>query len=183
MTHANNDFDWNDETVGRLKALWAEGQTTAEIGRRMGISKNAIVGKAHRLKLDARPSPIRRGNAQPHAPAARPHPSCLAEMMPVPRSTPAPAPARVQKPEPQVKEPAAQLRVIEQSTLAIATVRRASPVNSCCWPIGEPGTRAFRFCDANALAGKPYCAAHSQRAYIEKRPTRDERSAERSSRR
>ncbi|WP_237214174.1 GcrA family cell cycle regulator, partial [Falsiroseomonas oryziterrae] len=53
-------MDWTPEAIERLKALWAEGHSTAEIGRRMGISKNAVVGKAHRLSLPARPSPIRR---------------------------------------------------------------------------------------------------------------------------
>ncbi|HYZ21769.1 MAG TPA: GcrA family cell cycle regulator, partial [Rhodopila sp.] len=51
---------WDEETIRLLRELWAEGLSTAEIGRRLGVSKNAIVGKAHRLDLDARPSPIRR---------------------------------------------------------------------------------------------------------------------------
>ena len=59
MRCASDPFDWNDENVRRLKTLWAEGHSTAEIGRRMGVTKNAIVGKAHRLNLPARPSPIR----------------------------------------------------------------------------------------------------------------------------
>ena len=42
-------MEWNDETIARIRALWSEGYSTAEIGRRMGISKNAVVGKAHRL--------------------------------------------------------------------------------------------------------------------------------------
>ena len=46
-----------DDTIARLRDLWAEGLSTAEIGRRLGVSKNAIVGKAHRLELSARPSP------------------------------------------------------------------------------------------------------------------------------
>ena len=53
-------MEWNEETIAKLRALWAEGLSTAEIGRRMGISKNAVVGKAHRLNLASRPSPIRR---------------------------------------------------------------------------------------------------------------------------
>src|SRR3954463_14068151 len=53
-------MEWNEETIARIRALWAEGLSTAEIGRRMGITKNAVVGKAHRLNLPARPSPIRR---------------------------------------------------------------------------------------------------------------------------
>jgi GcrA cell cycle regulator len=51
-------FDWNDATKKTLRALWAEGLTTAEIGRRMGIGKNAVLGKAHRLNLPSRKSPI-----------------------------------------------------------------------------------------------------------------------------
>ncbi|MFT8895676.1 MAG: GcrA family cell cycle regulator [Acetobacter sp.] len=53
-------MEWTDETIARLKALWQEGLSTAEIGRQLGITKNAVVGKAHRLGLPARPSPIRR---------------------------------------------------------------------------------------------------------------------------
>jgi GcrA cell cycle regulator len=51
---------WNDEKINRLKKLWAEGLTTGEIGKRLGVSKNAVVGKAHRLELKGRPSPIKR---------------------------------------------------------------------------------------------------------------------------
>ncbi|NHO32530.1 GcrA family cell cycle regulator [Acetobacter fallax] len=56
-------MEWTDETIARLKALWQEGLSTAEIGRQIGITKNAVVGKAHRLSLPARPSPIRRQGA------------------------------------------------------------------------------------------------------------------------
>ena len=57
-------MEWNDEVISRLRDLWTEGHSTAEIGRRLGVSKNAIVGKAHRLDLPARPSPIRRSLAE-----------------------------------------------------------------------------------------------------------------------
>ena len=53
-------MEWSDDIIGQLRALWDEGHSTAEIGRRLGVTKNAIVGKAHRLDLPARPSPIRR---------------------------------------------------------------------------------------------------------------------------
>ncbi len=66
-------MEWNDETIGRLRMLWSDGHSTAEIGRRLGVSKNAIVGKAHRLELPARPSPIRRDGSLglPSRPAIR----------------------------------------------------------------------------------------------------------------
>jgi len=43
-------MEWAEETILRLRALWDEGLSTAEIGRRLGVSKNAVVGKAHRLE-------------------------------------------------------------------------------------------------------------------------------------
>tara|TARA_Y100001970_G_scaffold294331_1_gene450792 strand:+ start:100590 stop:101003 length:414 start_codon:yes stop_codon:yes gene_type:complete len=52
---------WTPERVDQLRKLWDEGLTTSEIGKNIGVSKNAVVGKAHRLELPSRPSPIRRG--------------------------------------------------------------------------------------------------------------------------
>lgn len=53
---------WTDEMVEKLKEYWAQGVTTGEIGKRLGISKNSIVGKVHRLGLEGRPSPIKRSD-------------------------------------------------------------------------------------------------------------------------
>ncbi|MBW8271055.1 GcrA family cell cycle regulator, partial [Caldovatus aquaticus] len=64
-------MEWSVEAIETLRALWAEGLSTAEIGRRMGVSKNAVVGKAHRLNLPPRPSPIRRDPAAPRMAAPR----------------------------------------------------------------------------------------------------------------
>ncbi|HEY5210070.1 MAG TPA: GcrA family cell cycle regulator [Stellaceae bacterium] len=50
---------WTNELVDQLSALWQQGLSTAEIGRKLGISKNAVVGKAHRLMLTPRPSPLK----------------------------------------------------------------------------------------------------------------------------
>ncbi|HZS84588.1 MAG TPA: GcrA family cell cycle regulator [Stellaceae bacterium] len=50
---------WTQERVEQLGRLWKEGHSTAEIGRRLGITKNAVVGKAHRLSLEPRPSPVK----------------------------------------------------------------------------------------------------------------------------
>ncbi|MBM3554435.1 MAG: global cell cycle regulator GcrA-like protein [Alphaproteobacteria bacterium] len=51
---------WTDEKVGQLTKLWDEGLSTAAIGERLGITKNAVVGKAHRLGLPPRLSPVKR---------------------------------------------------------------------------------------------------------------------------
>lgn len=56
-------MEWTDELIARLKELWEQGLSTAEIGRQLSITKNAVVGKAHRLGLPPRPSPIRNKSA------------------------------------------------------------------------------------------------------------------------
>jgi GcrA cell cycle regulator len=45
---------------------------------------------------------------------------------------------------------------------------------SCCWPLGEPGEAGFRFCGADALAPKPYCAEHAAIAYVKARDRRED---------
>jgi len=86
-------MEWNEELISRLRALWQEGLSTAEIGRQLEITKNAVVGKAHRLGLPPRPSPIRRQPendtgeapvraARPVAPKSAPKPAVIAEAAP-----------------------------------------------------------------------------------------------------
>ncbi|MFN7610116.1 MAG: GcrA family cell cycle regulator [bacterium] len=59
-----SDDNWPLEKIDLLRSLWARGDSGSEIGRIMGISKNAVVGKAHRLRLPPRPSPIKVGQRQ-----------------------------------------------------------------------------------------------------------------------
>lgn len=175
-------MDWTDEVIERLRSLWAEGHSTAEIGRRLGVSKNAIVGKAHRLLLPPRPSPIRRGAAAP-APK-RPVPRASGSTLP-PLDTPSAAPPAAMPPAAKValsapKAPAtsdeANLRVPPPRTGAseLRAVGRGHRRIACCWPSGEPGTKSFRFCDAESVAGKPYCAVHASLAYVKIRDRREE---------
>src|SRR3546814_18899790 len=53
---------WTNDRVAELMRLWEAGRSASEIGRLLGVSKNSVVGKAHRMKLRARPSPIKRGS-------------------------------------------------------------------------------------------------------------------------
>src|SRR5690349_4459041 len=123
-------MEWAEETIIRLRALWDEGHSTAEIGRRLGVSKNAVVGKAHRLDLPARPSPIRRDGASSGAPrrsaprrVAGPTLPPLASAGPVLLATPLPS---VPKPAPAPPAPRPQ----------VAAPRPYGRVITCCWPIG-----------------------------------------------
>jgi GcrA cell cycle regulator len=151
-------MDWTAEAIDQLRAFWAEGHSTAEIGRRMGISKNAVVGKAHRLNLDARPSPIRRDADAAGRPATA-----------QPRRQPAsPGSPRDAATAHRLGQPAGQ---------AAGAVVRAFPrasMRSCCWPLGEPGTPEFRFCVAEAIGGKPYCQEHAAVAYVKARDRRED---------
>ena len=73
---------WTPELIVEITRLWGEGLTTAEIGKMVGVSKNAVIGKAHRLGLPARPSPIRRRNGS-GASAATSRPAAKAPVKPV----------------------------------------------------------------------------------------------------
>ncbi len=161
-------MDWTDEVIDRLKTLWGEGVSTAEIGRRIGVSKNAVVGKAHRLLLEPRPSPIRRGPPATAAVAKRPAVRrTVGPTLPSMTSAP-PERERAAPPPlaPAAPPPAPVLRAVHRAP--------GGRLVACCWPIGEPGTRSFRFCDAESLPGKPYCSTHAALAYVKVRDRREE---------
>ena len=168
-------MEWNEDAIARLRALWAEGHSTAEIGRRMGVSKNAVVGKAHRLNLPARPSPIRRdasGTSTPRPPAPRRVTGPTLPPLPAAESAPTEPARPVTAVQPTYVAPPVRSPVLRQ---VAAPVRHRSV--TCCWPIGEPGTKSFRFCDSDATQGKPYCTEHAQLAYVKVRDRRDEAAA------
>ena len=144
-----SEFDWTAEAVALLTAFWDEGHATAEIGRRMGISKSAVIGKAHRLGLPPRPSPI-------HGKNSGERPCKRARIRPPKPSLPPLRPATDDTPPPAV--PA--------KPTAAPAARPPPRGEPCCWPIGEPDTRGFRMCGAPAQPRKPYCAEHAQAAYV-----------------
>jgi GcrA cell cycle regulator len=188
-------MEWSEEIISQLRALWAEGHSTAEIGRRLGVTKNAIVGKAHRLDLPARPSPIRRDpNAAPvrraavrrvDGPTLPPLPSTVADadsgLSPVVHRVADPRPARSpvmsrpvaaspRAPQPVVHAP----RPVQQPRPVAVAPRPYGRIVTCCWPLGEPGTREFRFCDVPSEPGRPYCEDHVKVAYVKIRDRRED---------
>jgi GcrA cell cycle regulator len=176
-------MEWNEETIARLITLWGEGHSTAEIGRRLNVSKNAVVGKAHRLDLPARPSPIRRGG--PRIPSRPPAPRRITGPTLPPLATSSLPPALIAPgPLPAVpRATTAPAAPVGKAADHAATVKPPAPQPAsgyvprpmpCCWPIGEPGTKSFHFCEAEAVPGKPYCAEHAQIAYVKVRDRREE---------
>ena len=169
MSEITEGSRWDDDKITRLKTFWAEGLTTAEIGRRLGVTKNAVVGKVSRLHLPGRPSPIRRtGAAGPTAASEPAPPPTLAEIMPAPAVSAAP----------QVAEalPLPATAPIKPKAAASQSMRRGSG-GQCCWPLGEPGRPGFRFCDAPLPPRTTYCTAHARLAYV-RTPRPDERAYE-----
>lgn len=152
---------WTEERVMRLRELWAQGLSASQIAAQIGgISRNAVIGKAHRLGLEGRPSPIRSGG-----PRARPRPKAK-------RVAPQPAPrpglglsgVAVKRRE-GPSEPSLQIQATAKA------IRGAGNGPSCVWPIGDPGEAEFHFCDRQAVEGRPYCADHCALAYIRKDKT------------
>ncbi|WP_240932727.1 GcrA family cell cycle regulator [Pelagibius litoralis] len=147
--------------------LWEAGRSASEIGRLLGVSKNSVVGKAHRMKLAARPSPIKRSTGTPSRRAA---------------VSPMPKPVARVEPQARLERP---LRPAAAPTPVRPTVRRQAPSlrrssgkgPNCLWPIGDPGDADFHFCGAPAVAGKPYCDEHCARAYIVRNSGRSDSEA------
>jgi len=74
-------MSWTDERIESLKSLWEKGLTASQIADDLGgVSRNAVIGKAHRLGLQSRPSPVKPNDAEPAAPRkAAPAPAPVVE--------------------------------------------------------------------------------------------------------
>lgn len=175
-------MEWSEELITRLRGLWDEGLSTAEIGRRLGMSKNAIIGKAHRLSLPGRPSPIRperpAGGSRRRAPQRLTGPTlppfapslAAQAVAPIGRPAPPAPPGRADPPPPARERPKPRAQPYAVSGFSRIGGRQLT----CCWPIGEPGTPSFRFCEAAAVPGKPYCDEHTEIAYVRVRDRRED---------
>jgi GcrA cell cycle regulator len=140
---------WTDERVSTLKKLWLEGLSASQIAKQLGgVTRNAVIGKVHRLGLSGRATP-----SQPSRPvfrAQRPRPAVAAQ--PAPRREPLARPAAAPIPEPILDLP---------GTATVLTLG----AHMCKWPIGDPSTEDFSFCGRRAGSDGPYCMEHSRVAY------------------
>ncbi|WP_332812002.1 GcrA family cell cycle regulator [Sphingomonas sp.] len=113
-------MSWTDERIDQLKELWSKGMTASQIADELGgVSRNAVIGKAHRLGLQSRPSPVKpneavvvRAKPKPAAPAAEEHTGEEAAPAPrAPQRAPEPAPVQAAAPAPQAP-PQPQIRSV-----------------------------------------------------------------------
>jgi GcrA cell cycle regulator len=174
---------WDNNILKKLKALVGKGLSTAEIGKKLGLSKNAVVGKLHRMGWNAgaadsdakttKPvkktetkkvapkkadkkvpiSPVKKANVVVHKPV---------------KAKPAPKEKTVAKPVPKKtvghaiagKGISVHQRMV-QHALEMANLKP----NQCRWPIGDPDSENFHFCGQPVFVGKPYCYEHCKQAY------------------
>ena len=141
-------MSWNEENVSRLRDLWDQGLPTAQIGKLLGFTKNAVVGKAHRIGLERRPSPIRRTAVKPDRKKAR------SPIMPKLNFE---------------NKSASQNEDVDNKSVFKPEVKTALISNNlkgCEWPKGHPDESDFHFCGAKTFDNKPYCLEHCAIAYI-----------------
>jgi len=150
-------MSWTLERIGELQKLWAEGLSTAEIGRRLGVSKNAVVGKAHRLKLAGRQSPIDPARRQARKAAAAADKARIAQPKSATRT------ARTAPQKPAAPKPAIAAAKPPPPLRRKRSADQKGP--ACQWPFGDPRLPGFHFCGAPSEPGKPYCDEHCARAY------------------
>jgi len=160
---------WTDERVERLKDLWNKGLSASQIAAELGdVTRNAVIGKAHRLGLSGRAKPNQGGGhrggrrSRAEAPGTRPDPVVI-------RGGAAPALkfALDEAPEPMrrdLPEPVALKIVKPEGELAEVTLLDLNE-KMCKWPIGDPGDEDFHFCGHPSEPGQPYCTKHAKMAY------------------
>ena len=196
-------MSWTDERVELLKKMWAEGQSASQIAKELGgVTRNAVIGKVHRLGLSNRSAGAAPAQAEPKAkpaepakpqPAAKPKPEPKPEpLRPAPEEAPAEAeprqaatPARKQiipagqplPPQPSANEidPEALAKVSEIEKKAKKLSLMELTERTCKWPVGDPATEDFWFCGLPVQAGKPYCEAHVGVAFQPMSARRDRR--------
>jgi len=193
-------MSWTEERVETLKRMWAEGQSASQIAKELGgVTRNAVIGKVHRLGLSnraggspsattAKPAAKEKPAkpAKPARPAAKKADTAAEPTAMEPAAeTPGPTPARkpiIPAGQPLPPQPSAN----EISPEALASVRevekKAKKISlmelterTCKWPIGDPATPDFWFCGLPVQQGKPYCEAHVGVAFQPMSARRDRR--------
>jgi len=154
---------WTDERVETLKRLWQEGLSASQIAAELGgITRNAVIGKVHRLGLSGRGQPtttIKR-QRRVHPPAARRTRAVAIGNLALRTNLDAFAEADL-RPRRDVVVP-----IAKRLSIFALTER------TCKWPIGDPGHEDFHFCGHDSLEGGPYCEYHAGVAYQVPEPRR-----------
>ena len=160
---------WTDQKIQMLKEMWGHGYSASEIAKRLGgLTRNAVIGKAHRLKLSAGAASVKR------APVADAYGVPSAEVVSSMKSTrkrvmlrPLPvvptAGATIAKAPEREQVTIPDMAALNKRTEGIAVTKAGD--RHCRWPVGDPRSPDFRFCGCNTYEGLPYCIDHARVAY------------------
>lgn len=157
--------DWSEERIADLSRRWNAGETVLQISHNMGISKNAVVGKARRLNLPGRESPIRRSEGGPK-PQPPPRVNRAATLPPLPTAQAPEAPGMrlvlASVPDQDADGPMMPREAPRLAAAPGQPLPRPEPGSrfACSWPIGEPGTPGFEYCGEHIVRGRSYCPDH-----------------------
>ena len=153
-------MSWTDDRVATLKKLWTEGLSASQIAKELGgVSRNAVIGKVHRLGLESRqkaaPKAEEDATVEPLAEA----PTQAPEAPPAPE----PEPAAVPEAANDVGTADADDDIVVPIPLKLKLTELTE--RTCKWPIGDPMHDDFHFCGHEADEGRPYCEYHSTLAF------------------
>jgi GcrA cell cycle regulator len=151
-------MEWTDKMLATLRRMWPEGHFCSVIAKEVGgVSASAVAGKAHRLGLPARGSPIKSND-----------PGIQARREETKRATII-ARRAAKPPTPSPQPPGGPRTAVRFEPV----VRPPPPPRTCSWPLGEPGTASFRFCGKPSDPGRSYCADHCRLAYVKIKDRRE----------
>lgn len=150
----NEGAIWTDRNVATLRQMWAERASASEIAAALGmdVTRNAVIGKVHRLKLPKRPTPVAT-NAIPE-PKPKPKPKPTVRAKPVYRPPP--------RPEIPIEPTRIKAEAWQPLPGTVPVTMDDLERGQCRWPLGTE--LPFLFCGCEALPDRPYCEAHTRRA-------------------
>ena len=154
-------MSWTDERVSTLKKLWLDGLSASQIAKQLGgVTRNAVIGKVHRLGLSGRAAPSQ--PARPAFKAPRPARPAAQAMPSAPRRvTPVEAPSSVPAASASTPPSLPAFRHEEPGSATVLTLG----AHMCKWPIGDPSLDNFTFCGRRSEENGPYCHEHACVAY------------------
>lgn len=162
-------MNWTDERVEKLKKLWADGLSASQIAAQLGgVSRNAVIGKVHRLSLPGRAksggaSAATRTKRATSAPRAPNYASRVGT-----RTVMRSAGATALKEDLSV-EAYQEIETRPMQNVVVPISRRIALTElterTCKWPIGDPLHEEFHFCGNDSGDGTPYCTYHARLAF------------------
>ena len=159
-------MSWTDERVELLKKLWADGLSASQIANELGsVTRNAVIGKVHRLGLSGRAKSLSSSAPRPRKPRAH----SLLRVRPQMRGNTALALSYEFDHEPEQELIENIIPIGQRCSLLELTE------DKCRWPIGDPGQPDFFFCGGKTTTGIPYCGYHARVAYQPPAARRDRR--------